>query len=563
MKKECKPQHFLIMNILLVLNFLVFWSIRSMWSGIIALVGKPVPYILMLLITITALIATSFSLNQKYNKVLFIFGCVLDVLFLGLEGYMLSVTLDSLHYFIREFVNIVLFTGGIGLFIFLCFYAHKYNWVEKKWLPPVCITLLLCVGFFTFFDIQLINGIDKTPVVYAVKDTYQITFTTKSKGEAWVVIDGVEYNDTYAGYRKTEHDIHKICVPMEALDNAGEYTVYTRAMFLRGPYESLQGNIISETYTWKGVDTSDGIHYYAFSDNHLATKAPAAAASYWGEKLDFLIALGDTANWLDSKAELTTLLYLASDITKGEIPVIYARGNHETKGLLADEYHNYVGADGENFYYTFRLKNIWGIVLDVGEDHEDTHAEFAGLARFDDYRAEQTAFLDEVLANAETEFEAEGVDYRIALCHIPLTFSKANDPLAEQKSAWVKRLNQMKLSILYSGHMHELIFADASIETGSTLTLLPSYSGKETGNDQYLFTDAAFPSILVSKRGVAQARTDKENVFDKVFIGVAASVEGDETVLRFTNEKGEIVETSSPWFQDIQYGKEIRVPNIK
>lgn len=227
---------------------------------------------------------------------------------------MLSVTLDSLKLFIREFGYSILYVGGI----------------------------------------------DKTPVVYAVEDTYQITFTTQAKGEAWVVIDGVEYSDTYAGYRQTESDIHKITVPMEALDNADSYTVYTRAMLLRGPYEALQGTTISETYTWRGINTDDGIQYYALSDNHLASKAPAAAANYWSNQLDFLIALGDSANWIDNKEELTQILYLASDITKGEIPVLYARGNHETKGILADQYHNYVAASGESFYYTFRLKNNLG-----------------------------------------------------------------------------------------------------------------------------------------------------------------------------------------------------------
>lgn len=563
MKKQCKPITFLIMNALLVLNLLIFWSIRSMWSGIIAIAGKPVPYILMVVLALTTLLATIFSMQKKYCKITLIWGFVLDILFLGLNGYMLSVTLDSLHYFLREFIYGLIFLGSIALVLFLCFYSSKIELLQKKWTPPVLLVLLLIGGFLTVYDIQLVNGIDKTPVVYAVDDTYQITFTTKAKGEAWVVIDGVEYNDTYAGYRQTESDVHKITVPMEALDAAGSYTVYTRAMYLRGPYCSLQGTTISKTYNWRGVNTDDGLNYYVFSDNHLSSKAPAAAASYWGEDLDFLISLGDTANWIDHKDELTQILYLASDITQGEIPVIYARGNHETKGVLADEYYNYVGADGENFYYTFRMKNIWGIVLDVGEDNADEHWEFSELARFDDYRAEQNAFLDEVLANADTEFNAEGVDYRIGICHIPVTISKVDDPLQEQKFAWVDRLNQMNLTIMYSGHLHELIYVDPSFEDGSTLTQISDYSGKEENNDMYTMSEATFPTILVSKRGISQLRTDKENVFDKVFIGVAASVEDDETVLSYTNEKGEIVETISPWFEDLEYGEEIKVKNVK
>ena len=560
MKKQCNSKFFLIMNALLILNTLLFWSIRSMWSGIIAIVGKPVPYILMAVLVVTTLTATLCTLNKKRPFALAVFGSVLDILFLGLLGYMLSVTQDSWSYFIREFLRGGIFLGIIALVIFLIFYSQNIKWLQKKWTPACFIIVLLWAGFLTVYDIQLVNDIEKTPVVYAVENTYQITFTTKAKGEAWVVIDGVEYNDTYAGYRKSEDTIHKITVPMEALDNAESYTVYTRAMYLRGPYCALQGATISETYDWRGVDTSDGIQYYVFSDNHLTTGATADAAGYWGDKLDFLVSLGDTANWMDSENELSLLLHLASDITKGEIPVIYARGNHETKGIVADEYHNYVGSKNGEYYFTFRLQNIWGIVLDVGEDHEDAHWEFSDLARFDTYRAKQLAFLDEVIANADSEYNADGVDYRIGICHIPVTFVKEDDLLKDQKFAWVEKLNQMNLNIMYSGHRHELMFADANLEAGSTLTTTSDYNGTAEATT-YIMSGANFPTILVSKRAQSQIYSEKENVFGKYFIGVAASADGNETILKYTNEAGEIVETISPWFEGVKYGEEIRVKN--
>ena len=340
MKKQCKPLPFFIMNILLVFNMLMFWSIRSMWSGIIAIVGKPIPYILMAVLALTALVATAFSLNKKYCPIVFVWGCILDVLFLGLHGYMLSVTKDSWSYFVREFFQGILFLGAIALLVILIFYSEHMKWLKKKWVSAGFICILLIAGFLTIYDIQLVNAIEKTPVVYAVEDTYQITFTTKAKGEAWVVIDGVEYNDTYAGYRKSEDTIHKITVPMAALDKAGSYTVYTRAMYIRGPYCALQGSTISETYNWRGVDTSDGVQYYAFSDNHLTTGTVTDAASYWGDKLDFLVALGDTANWIDSERELTLLLHLASDITQGEILVesIYGKGSTFTVKIRRNQH---------------------------------------------------------------------------------------------------------------------------------------------------------------------------------------------------------------------------------
>ncbi len=561
MKKQCSQKLFLIMNFGLVFNLLLFWSIRSMWSGIINIAGHPTPYILMAVLTIVTIVVSICTMYKKHPLALGILGCVLDVIFLGLQGYMLAMTQDSWMYFAREFFYGIVFLGGIALIIFLIFYSGEISFLHSKWMPPALGIVLLIAGFLVCFDVQLINGIEKTPVVYAVEDTYQITFTTKAKGEAWVVIDGVEYNDTYAGYRKSEETIHKITVPMEALDNADSYTVYTRAMYLRGPYCALQGATLSETYNWRGVNTTDGIQYYAFADNHLTTDATADTAGYWGDKLDFLVALGDTANWIDAKNELSLLLHLASDITKGEIPVLYARGNHETKGLVADEFHKYVGSKNSDYYYTFRMKNIWGIVLDVGEDHEDEHWEFSGMAKFDDYRDAQLAFLNEVIANADTEYNAEGVEYRIALCHIPLTFVKEDDPLKDQKFAWVERLNQMNLSLMLNGHRHELMFAEANQVAGTNLTVTESYNGTDKKANTYTMSDANFPTILVSRRAQSQLYSEDENVFGKHFIGVAASVEGDETILRFTNENGETVKTISPWFEGVEYGEEIRIKN--
>ncbi|MBQ3030346.1 MAG: metallophosphoesterase [Agathobacter sp.] len=563
MKKQSKPVIFLAMNVLLIFNLLVYFGIRSMWSGIVRYTFKPMPYILLAVLVATVLGVTTLSMNKKYPLPVTIWAGIVNILFLGLDAYIISLTTEATHYFIREFSYGLLYIGIIALLVFTVTYVSKMAWFQKKWIPSVLMIVLFVGGLFIALDISLVNGIDKTPVVYAVEDTYQITFTSQAKGEAWVVIDGVEYNDTYAGYRETESTIHKISVPMDVLDKAGEYTVYTRAMILRGPYESLQGKTISATYNWKGVNETDGINYYVISDNHNTHKTPLAAASYFGDDLDMLICCGDTVSWIDREADLTQFLYLASDITKGEVPVIYARGNHETKGVKAHEYYNYVGADGENYYYTFRLGSIWGIVLDVGEDHGDNFIEYAGVAKFNTYRDEQTVFLDEVLANAENEFNAEGVTYRIAVCHIPLTVKYVNDHAGAYKNAWIERLNQMKLTVLYGGHVHELWYIDPAFEDGSTLTQVVEYSGKEENNSQRTMTNATFPSILVSKRGDAQSPIDPEKVFDTGFIGLAVTVEGDETIMKYTDDEGNVLETRSPWFSDIVYGDEIRAQNVR
>lgn len=564
MKKQCRPWLFLALNVLTILNLLCYISIRSMWSGIIRYTAEMVPYILLAVIILAALIQTLLSLNRKYPLLLTIIFFILDFIFLTLNIFIISLKLDAAIYFIREFLYNGAFLLLIGGIFFAITTLHKHAFFQKKWFPTVLLLFLLLTGIILRYDFNLRNGIDGTPVVYVVGNEYQIVFQTYSKGTAWVTIDGIEYNETYAGYRKTEEKIHKIIVPTAALDNAEEYTVSTRSMLLRGPYSALQGKTIVNTYRWRGLNSEDGLDYYVLSDTHNTQKSPSSAAGYFGDKLDFLICCGDTASWIDREEDLTEMLRLAASITKGQIPVVYARGNHETKGILAHEYYKYVGADGENFYYTFRIKNVWGVVLDIGEDHGDKYEAYYGTAKFNAYRRAQTEFLDDILEQADYEFNAKGVDYRIAVCHIPLTVKYTNDHAKVYKDAWIKRLNKMKLTILYGGHVHQLWYIDDAFEDGATLTLSPHYSGKTEGNASRIMTNANFPAILVSRRSEGQLLTYPEKVFDNGFWGLAVSSDGNYTTMRCTNEQHEIMENiTCPWYEGIDYGSEIVIENVK
>jgi hypothetical protein len=564
MKKQWKPWLFITSNILTVFNFLVFISIRSMWSGIIRYTAEVVPYLLLCVIFCFAFIHTIFSINKKHPALFAVFSIIINLLFLALNGFIISLTLDAWMYFVREFLYSFGFLGILLGIYCSVIYLHSRAIFQKKWFPTALFISLLFVGFFLTYDLNLRSGIDGTPVVYSVNNEYQIVFKTYSKGTAWVTIDGIEYNETYAGYRKTENSIHKIIVPSAALDHSGTYTVSTRSMLLRGPYSALQGKTVDHTYHWRGLNAEDGLNYYVLSDTHNTQKSPALAGSYFGNSLDFLISCGDNSSWIDREEDLTQMHRLAASITKGAVPVIYARGNHETKGVLAHQLYNYVGADGENFYYTFRIKNVWGVVLDIGEDHRDKYEEYYGAAKFNAYRRAQTEFLDQVLENAAYEFDAKGVDYRIAICHIPVTLKYTNDHAKVYKDAWIKRLNKMKLNVMFGGHVHQLWYIDDAFEDGATLTLSPHYSGTTDGNASRIMSNANFPSILVSRRSEGQLLTYPEKVFDDGFWGLAVSSDGEYTTMKYTNDHHEVMKNiTSPWFKDINYGSEIIIENVK
>ena len=225
MKKQCKPVFFITMTVLAVFNLLCYFSIRSMWSGIIRYTFDTMPYLLLLGIVVTALGMVILTMQKTYPRFPAFIAAIVNILFLGLDAYIISLTTEASHYFIREFLYGAAFAGGLGIILFLWFYLSREPWFRKKWMPSLMLLLLFIGGILWKFDISFSNSFTSTPVVYAVEDTYQIVFTTKAKGEAWITIDGIEYNDTFAGYRYTESTIHKVTVPMSALDNAGEYTL--------------------------------------------------------------------------------------------------------------------------------------------------------------------------------------------------------------------------------------------------------------------------------------------------------------------------------------------------
>ena len=69
MKKQCKAWVFITINFITIFNLLCYFSIRSMWSGIIRYTAEPVPYILLAVMILSALIQTLLSLNRKYTVV--------------------------------------------------------------------------------------------------------------------------------------------------------------------------------------------------------------------------------------------------------------------------------------------------------------------------------------------------------------------------------------------------------------------------------------------------------------------------------------------------------------
>jgi predicted phosphodiesterase len=314
------------------------------------------------------------------------------------------------------------------------------------------------------------------------------------------------------------------------------------------------GRDISHKYTFKPINTSDGLNYYSLSDIHMAGDAAAKAASY-DEGMELLVLAGDIVSMMDTFNDANLVNEYAHAITKGSIPVIYARGNHEIKGKYSEEFHKFVGASGEKFYYNINLEGLYGVVLDIGEDHADEYWEYYDTAYYDEYRNEQIEFLKE-----EVKLEKyKNADYRLAVSHIPVAFINSRRDHVDPKTKMTEELNKMGINMMISGHQHDLyVFEPGTIKYNE--------DGKMAYNSQYskskpiksLVTDHNFLNILVSKRGHSQ--TDNMPLTDY------SSHIGMQTIVDFKNNKqtciyndsdGKKIPVVNAFVEGLDYGTEM------
>ena len=307
----------------------------------------------------------------------------------------------------------------------------------------IACVVLACMTLLAVFRIQ-VNSIWFDPTVYAVEDEYQIVWYTSARSNGWVEIGGQKYYDAQSGNIRSTEKIHKVTVPMEVLDEAKAYSIHSQGTLIHHGYFSLKGRHLSASYSFRPVDASDGIQFHNISDTHDYPTGAIASAAYWGDRLDFLILNGDIATVAETDREMLEVLDIASAITSGERPVVYARGNHETRGESAATAYKYVGCSDEgNFYYEVRLGPVWILLLDCAEDKEDGHREYGGMADYSAYRAAEDAWLDEVLAQPEQSYAAPGVEYRLLVSHIPFNVTEKPEP--ELYASWVQKVNGIKL----------------------------------------------------------------------------------------------------------------------
>lgn len=504
--KNVKKYWFPVLAFLLSLSTALFWvALRVNYAGISKFLGADknqsflimnLPVMVCVLAWLGCVLAFLGLLLWQKKKAPAIAAAVITVIVTAAAiVVVLFGAKDYMRFIMVHFWESMAVTGGVMVFSLVLFFPVKNTKTAIAWKSMLlAVVILICVVLgYELLPCDFTYG----AVVYAVEDEYQIVFSTSDSAVAWVEIDGERYYDLYAGSMRSADKVHKVTVPQRVLDEAKGYTVCAQQMIYRGPFGGYKGETIWRNYEFRPVDTSDGIQHVALSDVHEAVEAATAAATT-RNNTDFVILIGDLVSMVETEKDAQLANELAHGITGGEIPVIYARGNHEIKGEYSEVLYKYVGSKNQEYYYWVTLgTDVFAVVLDIGEDHEDDWWEYYGTAQFELYRDAQTEMLEEILA----EGDYENYRYRMGICHIPVNYVGSKGYFADFSDSTTALLNELDVDICLSGHKHVMWpMLPGQVEPYENPTYSVGFKGVEGKTDGGYFTDHNFPAFLVGRR---------------------------------------------------------------
>ncbi len=321
-----------------------------------------------------------------------------------------------------------------------------------------------------------------TPAVFAVGNNYQIMVPVSEASLFWVEVGGECFYDEQNGIMRSLCFTHRVNVPMEALDRAGEYTVCERVIIDRKPYFPETEDTVRTTFPFKPIP-EDNIRIYHVADTHNKVAEPCAAAEKFGE-MDLLIMNGDIPDHSGEISNFDTIYEIADRLTHGNIPIVFARGNHDLRGYHAEEIADHTPSEDGNTYYSFRVGNIWGLVLDCGEDKDDSHAEYGLTVACHPFRKRQTEYIRNIIKSGE--YKAEGIEHRLIICHNPFTY-QLDAPFNIEKEIYAEWAELIRENIcpelMLCGHLHRTFISEVGSENDHLGQPCKMIVGSDMGRD--------------------------------------------------------------------------------
>jgi hypothetical protein len=294
-------------------------------------------------------------------------------------------------------------------------------------------------------------GFDASPIVLDLgTDKYSVVFATNADAQAYVTYTyNGELKTVYAneaGY-KAIGKIHAVKIPRAELDG-NQYTAHATRVLERLSYGGKLGKTIStETFTLKNTTNVAKPKIIVASDWHNRLSLLDSAVSHSGRNVDLVVFNGDYADYYVNEQQIIKyFLRGAFILTKGEIPGIFVRGNHEVRGNeKVEDLGRKIGLT--NMYYQVRRGNNLFTIFDTAESEGHDYWEHAGFYDMIPYFAEQIEWF-ESLPTPDTSVN------NIILMHDPGFTSTHDKPHADLVTRFKNKANSFNIDFLVNGDTH-------------------------------------------------------------------------------------------------------------
>ena len=355
------------------------------------------------------------------------------------------------------------------------------------------------------------------PTVFVIGDEYEILLNTKAHGLAYIKVGDTLYYEENSGVLPSEKKVFKIRVPQKELDSAKQYEVIFRKTKKRQSYYSTFYLPERLTINFKPIEKTENINIYHLADVHGKYEYARETAKYFGDNTDLFVINGDVTEANREKDFLIACKFLA-DIAGGNIPVIFSRGNHDTRGLLAERYTDYFPCQGKNTFFDFSIGIFSGVVLDGGEDKDDygieydstkdTPHELLGTNRFSPYRKKQGDFLEKLTLKNSVKFAVSHI------CPMMTTDKKGgnHDIEREEFLRWTKAMEKMGIDFMLCGHDHKAYLLLKDDERNILPHEFPAIVGSAFEKEDIVGT-----ALIVNKNSLWFAFTDSKHNIRKEF----------------------------------------------
>jgi predicted phosphodiesterase len=295
-----------------------------------------------------------------------------------------------------------------------------------------------------------------------------IVWTTDNPAVSWVELapagnDGFDagersqYCQTQDGNRVVGK-LHKITVSGLERGTEYRYRVFSKAAIIpRLEYgDTVSSGVYGSRFTALDSRKPD-ISFTVLNDIHgKKDNLNALSSSVKYGKTDLVIFNGDMVDFMhDEQQFLSSFMDESVKRFASEVPVFYARGNHETRGLFNWYFSDYFPSVSGKPYYTFRQGPVHFIVLDSGEDKKDSHIEYHGIAQFDAYRTEQQEWLKKELQSESFR----SAPYKVVIVHIPPVGGDWHGNL-EVRKKFLPLLNNAGITVMFCGHTHSYQYVE-------------------------------------------------------------------------------------------------------